>query len=236
MFLNGILAIFVAYLIGSLPTAYIVTRLRTGKDIRTLGSGNVGAHNVYEYVGMLSAIVTGIIDIAKGITAVIVAEYIILNQVVLGTDLSFRDDILLLMGVGLAAVIGHMWPVFLKFKGGNGVSTTIGILLIIMTQEVLIAIAIAILILTITRNPVFSIYISLIVTIPIAGGLMQEEPWLYVGFALILFTILVVNFIPTMRAALATAGSKEQLAADIMRIKPDKLAKSTNQNKRKKRK
>ena len=102
----------------------------------------------------------------------------------------------------------------------------------IMTREVLIAILVALLIIAITRNPILSINISLLGTIPIAGGLLPKPyPWyIYVGFSLILILILVLNFIPTMKKAMAEAGSKEKLTADLMRIEPkEPPPKSTRQ-------
>lgn len=209
---NGIIAVIAAYLLGSIPTAYIITRLSTGKDIRKLGSGNVGAHNVYENVGMPAAIITGLIDVGKGIVAVAAAFLV------------FGAPHLWVLASGLAVVIGHIWPVFLRFKGGNGIATTIGILSFLMTRELLIALAVALLILVITRNPILSINISLLMTIPVAAGFLQD-PWLeYVIFSLVLIAILVSNFLPTMRAAMNKAGSRENMAAELLRIDQDKPA------------
>lgn len=222
MWIQGVLAILAAYIIGSFPTAYLVTKWRNGKDIRKLGSGNVGAHNVWENVGKAPSIFVGIIDVIKGILAVVLAQAIILNEVSLGGNITVFNLLLYTMAAALAAVIGHIWPVWLKFKGGNGIATTIGILLMLMTTEVLIAIAVALLILAITRNPILSINISLLLTIPIAGGIMNDPWWLYVTFALVLIAILVLNFIPTMRAAMNKAGSKEQMTAELLRIEKEK--------------
>ncbi|MBN2238162.1 MAG: glycerol-3-phosphate acyltransferase [Dehalococcoidales bacterium] len=223
---NGIAALIIAYVLGSIPTAYLVTRFRIHKDIRTLGSGNVGAHNVYEHVGLPWAILTGIVDVAKGILAVVIAQSLV------------PEGIFWIMGAGLAVVIGHIWSVFLRFTGGNGIATTLGILLLLMTKEVGIAILVAILLITITRNLILSINIALLLTIPVAGSLIphQNDPWIvYLAFSLILIAILVANFIPTMRAAMAKAGTKENMAAELMRIEKDKPEKKTKRpNKRKK--
>jgi glycerol-3-phosphate acyltransferase PlsY len=213
----GILAIAVAYLIGSFPTAYLVTRFCTGKDIRKLGSGNVGAHNVYEHVGMTAAVVTGLVDIAKGFAAVSLAL------------LMFGAPLLWVLASGLAVVVGHIWPVFLKFKGGNGIATTIGILSFLMTRELLIAIAVALLIVAITRNPILSINISLLITIPVASSIIraiQGDQWIpHFAFSLVLIAILVMNFLPTMKTAMANAGSRGNMTAELMRIEKDKPAK-----------
>jgi glycerol-3-phosphate acyltransferase PlsY len=74
---NGFAAVVIAYLLGSIPTAYIITRFLTGKDIRKLGGGNVGALNVYNKVGKVAAVFVGIIDVCKGIAAVAIASFLL---------------------------------------------------------------------------------------------------------------------------------------------------------------
>ena len=211
MFYSAI-SVVIAYLLGSIPTAYIITRFGYGKDIRKLGGGNVGTHNVYVNVGKLPGIIVGIIDVGKGVGAVYIALAFIASA-----DLYYW-----VFAAGLAAVIGHIWPVFLKFKGGNGIATSIGILFVLMTRESMIALAVAVLLLVITRNTILSINISLLLTIPIAP-IFLRDPWLpYLIFSLILIMILVSNFLPTMRDALAKAGSKEKLTAELLRFEQEK--------------
>ncbi len=208
----GVVSVVIAYLLGSIPTAYIVTRFVSGKDIRKLGGGNVGTHNVFENVGRLPGIVVGIVDVGKGVASVYIALMMLLSP----------DYYYWVFGAGLAAVIGHIWSVFLKFRGGNGIATSIGILFVLMTKEVLIALAIAILLLAITRNVILSINIGLLVTIPIAPIFLRGI-WLpYLIFSLVLIFILISNFLPTARAALAKAGSKEKLTAELLRFEQEK--------------
>ena len=211
----GAISVVIAYLLGSIPTAYIVTRWGYGKDIRKVGGGNVGTHNVYENVGKIPAIVVGIVDVGKGVASVYIALAL----------LESSDYYYWVFASALAAVIGHIWPVFLKFKGGNGIATSIGILFVLMTRESLIALAVAILLLVITRNTILSINISLLMTIPIAP-IFLRDPWLpYLVFSLILILILVTNFLPTMKTALAKAGSKEKLTAELLRFEQEKTPK-----------
>jgi glycerol-3-phosphate acyltransferase PlsY len=212
--INGIIAVVIAYLLGSIPVAYIVTRITKRKDIRKLGGGNVGAHNVFENVGRLPGIAVGILDVGKGVASVFIALALI----------DSADYRLFVFGAGLAAVIGHIWPVYLKFKGGNGIATTIGILSILLTRELLIALGFTLLILVITRNPILSVNISLLIVIPVTSGLLHDSWQEYVVFSLILIVILVINFLPTARAALANAGNKENLTAELMRYQPKKPA------------
>jgi len=202
--LNGVIAVVIAYLLGSIPSAYIATRLATGKDIRKLGGGSVGTLNVYNEVGKGAATAVGIFDMGKAAAAVAIAYWVI------GAPLLF------VLAAGLAVVAGHIWSVFLKFTGGNGLATTIGVLAVLMTKELLIALAITFLIIVITRNPVLSANISLLISVPISAWLMGR-PWLFVIFPLALALMLVLHFLPTAKAALVKAGSKENLGAELMR-------------------
>jgi len=120
------------------------------------------------------------------------------------------------LAAGLAVVVGHIWSVFLKFTGGNGLAATLGVLSVIMTKELLIALAVAILLLVITRNGILSLNISLLVSVPVSAWLL-DKPLLFILFPLLLAVILVLHFLPTARAALVKAGSKEKLSAELMR-------------------
>jgi len=201
---TGIIAVIIAYLLGSFPSAYIITRLATGKDIRQLGGGNAGARNVFHEVGLWAAIIVGVFDVGKGAAAVAIASWL------LGAPQLF------VLAAGLAAVAGHMWPIYLKFTGGNGLATTLGVLSVLMTRELLIVIALILVFIVITRNPVLSVNISLL-SVPVLAWFL-EEPWLlYVTFSIVLLLILVLNFLPTFRAALVKAGSKENFFNELLR-------------------
>jgi glycerol-3-phosphate acyltransferase PlsY len=119
------LAIIIGYLLGSLPTAYIAGRILKGRDIRQLGDNNSGAANAFRELGHRAGIIVGFIDAGKGALAVFIAQ---------ATHMS--PTVVLLTGV--AAVIGHNWPVFIGFRGGRGVSTSIGVLLMTVTWPMLI--------------------------------------------------------------------------------------------------
>lgn len=118
-----IFGILISYLLGSLPTAYILGRILKGIDIRRFGSGNVGSTNALRVLGKVAGITVLIIDILKGIIPTIfIADFIIWRSSLLSQEM-FR------IILGMAAVIGHSWTIFLNFKGGKGVATSLGVLI-----------------------------------------------------------------------------------------------------------
>ena len=127
------------YLLGSTPTAYIAGRLLKGRDIRQMGDGNVGARNAFCELGAKAGVAIFFVDAAKEALAIIIAQAADMPQVAV-------------LFTGAAAVVGHNWPVFIGFRGGRGESTTIGVLLTLITQPMLIIAAPAALTLFIRRN------------------------------------------------------------------------------------
>lgn len=111
------LTIIVAYLIGNLSPSYLIGKLAKNIDIREHGSGNAGATNVLRVMGKKFAALTFIVDALKGVLAVVAVRYF------------FGEDYA--MVAGIFVVVGHNWPFILKFKGGKGVATSIGLILVI---------------------------------------------------------------------------------------------------------
>ena len=105
-----------AYLIGSIPTAYLFARIALGRDIRSVGDNNSGAANVYREVGPRAGLACGAFDIIKGGVAVIVVG-------VLANDTGIK------MLAGVAAFAGHIWPIFLRFRGGRGAAVSVGVII-----------------------------------------------------------------------------------------------------------
>ena len=118
-----ILSVVAAYLLGAIPTAYIFGKVLKGIDIREHGSGNVGATNVFRTVGKAPGIVVFIIDFMKGFLAVTLIP-VLLGEI--APEASIQPYLYILLGA--AAICGHIWTVFLKFKGGKGVATTAGVM------------------------------------------------------------------------------------------------------------
>jgi len=124
----AILITIFSYLLGSIPTGYIIGTL-AGIDIRKVGSGNVGATNVARTVGKTKGLLTLTADVAKGFIPVFVA---------LRLGLSYTA----VASVGIAAFLGHLYPVFLKFQGGKGVATALGVLLALAPMATLVLVAV----------------------------------------------------------------------------------------------
>jgi glycerol-3-phosphate acyltransferase PlsY len=120
MIYKEVLALVIAYLLGSIPTAYIITRIIKGQDIRRLGGGNIGGLNTMKSVGKIPGTIVLVVDIGKGAAAVAIARW--------GLDVPS----LFVMLAGLLAVVGHMWMIFLKFSGGRGMGPMLGAIVSIL--------------------------------------------------------------------------------------------------------
>ena len=131
-----------SYLIGSIPTAYIFCRLLKGIDIRKAGSGNVGATNAMRVLGKGWGIIVLFLDVLKGFLPVTVLG----NNV--GPGVGFISDELLRIILGLSCISGHNWTIFLGFKGGKGVATTLGVLIGLATMIAGLRLALALVIAT----------------------------------------------------------------------------------------
>lgn len=118
-----IIASLISYLVGSMPTAYIFGRVLKGIDIRKEGSGNVGATNAFRVLGKAAGITVLVIDVLKGLFCVVVVGKLFSAPTLPVSDITFR------MILGIVAICGHNWTVFLQFKGGKGVATTLGVLI-----------------------------------------------------------------------------------------------------------
>lgn len=110
-----LVSFLVAYLIGSFPSAYIITKLKTGLDIRSIGTKNMGTGNVFHHVGKVEGLLVLFIDLLKGSLAVVISVYV------------FKLPYYISAVSGIFAVLGHVFPVFLNFKGGRGAATTLGV-------------------------------------------------------------------------------------------------------------
>lgn len=133
--LSLILALILSYLAGSIPTAIIASRIVMKDDIRNHGSGNAGATNVFRVMGWKPALIVVLVDVGKGVAAVILIARI-------GWGANLIDPFILQIIAGLAAIAGHVWTVFAGFRGGKGMGTAFGVLVSLAPVASLITLAI----------------------------------------------------------------------------------------------
>ena len=194
-FVTIVIAVVMGYFIGSISTAYIVTRLKTGKDIRKLGGGNVGGLNTYKEVGPVSALFVTLIDIGKGAAAAAISHWML-----------HLNEPYTLIAIA-SAVVGHSWMVWLRFSGGKGMAVVVGSLLIIMpvyghTWELGIIIAFVVMIFLLTRNVSLSLGIGLM-ALPFLFWLSGTHSGLLVIWYIVIAVIAAVKFTPTALKALS---------------------------------
>ncbi|MFC1899344.1 glycerol-3-phosphate acyltransferase [Chloroflexota bacterium] len=200
MVVYAVLAIIIGYLLGSVPTAYIITRLVTGNDIRRMGGGNVGGLNIYREVGVWPAFFVGIIDLCKGAAAVSIAYWL----------LGLSPFVVML--TGLMAVIGHNWMVWLKFSGGKGMGATIGVLSVLLPvygfwPGLVIIFGVIIVPYLITRNIALAMGLGLL-SLPFITWLGMDSGTGTV-IAIILGLVVGLKFLPTARTAWVRAEGKK---------------------------
>lgn len=134
----ALLILILSYLLGSIPTGFLIGKFVAGIDLREYGSGSTGATNVLRHVGKWSALVVFLIDTGKGIGAVLISKELILSD-------SWQ------VSAGLSALAGHIWPIWLNWRGGKAVATGLGILLGLSWQVGLAALGIFLLIITFSK-------------------------------------------------------------------------------------
>ena len=175
--LLGIAAIIIGYLLGGFPTAYIVGRLRKGIDIREVGVRNMGAGNTIREIGKLEGAVVSIVDIGKGTAVIFIAQ-------ALGVSLPW------VLGTGFAAILGHNYPIYIGFRGGQGAATIIGIFFALAPVAMGICLIPLATVLYFTRDTFASIFVVSPV-LPVLVGIF-ESSLILAGYALVV--VLYVMF------------------------------------------
>ncbi len=153
--LNLLFVVILSYLAGSVPNSIIVSKLVRGIDIREHGSGNAGGTNVFRVLGWKYGILVILLDTLKGALAVIVIARLYLDRFPFNNVTPFDDFTLVQIICGIAAVIGHIWTVFAGFKGGKGIATGLGVLVMMVSIDVIVALGVFFVVVGISR------YISL---------------------------------------------------------------------------
>ena len=175
--MEAFLLVILAYLLGSVPTGYILGSL-AGVDVRKAGSGNVGATNVARVVGKRHGIFTLVADIAKGFVPVVIA----LNLGLTSTATAL---------VGVAAFLGHLYPIFLRFRGGKGVATALGVFLGLAPWATLVLMVIFVLVILTTRVVSLSSMVAA-ASAPIVFWLLSSPP-LLTGTSLFIALMIVLR-------------------------------------------
>jgi glycerol-3-phosphate acyltransferase PlsY len=181
------LLIFLAYLIGSIPTALIISRRFFGIDIRDYGSGNMGATNAFRVMGPKFGTIIMILDILKGIMAVGLFYFL---PFYLTNELERTN---FMMALGLSAVMGHIFPVFANFKGGKGVATVLGMLIAVQPVVALCCVGVFVLVLYLTRYVSLSSILGAIMLPVSVLWIWNEHELSYRIFALIVAFIVIIT-------------------------------------------
>ncbi len=185
--MKELILIIIAYLIGSIPTALLVSKRFFGIDIRDYGSGNMGATNTFRVLGSRYGTMVMVIDILKGLAAVMLYNLLpfYINHELERTNF--------MLGLGLAAVTGHIFPVFAGFRGGKGVATVLGMVLAIQPVIAVSCIGIFALVLYLTRYVSLSSILAAIALPICVLWIWNENEVLYRVFALIVAILVIAT-------------------------------------------
>ncbi len=185
-----IIMALIAYAIGSISSSVIVTKKLAGFDVREKGSGNAGSTNVLRTAGTKAAVITLVCDILKGVVAVLIAK-------ILSLIFADANAALLVEIAALAVVVGHTFPVFFGFKGGKGVATSLGILLIVNLKIGLICLFFALALMALTRmvslGSISAAVLFAILAIFIHDGYIVDYSFSFVIFAILLAAFVIYN-------------------------------------------
>jgi glycerol-3-phosphate acyltransferase PlsY len=178
----GMLFTVLGYLLGAIPSAYLITRWIKGVDIRSLGTGNPGTANVYRTVGLGAAIPVGVLDIGKGAAPVLLARAAGLSE---GWALA----------TGVAAMLGHCYSPYLRFQGGGGMAASIGTLLALMPLETAVMLPLLGLVyLVLTGSSTTGTVVGFTTLIGLAWW--RGQPTVHILAPLVLMLLMLLRFLP----------------------------------------
>lgn len=183
---SWLLTIAIAYLLGSVPFGYLLVRVFRKQDIRSLGSGNIGATNVARSGAKGLGVATLLLDCLKGSLAVLLAF-----QIARHTSLSRPAAFDLASAASIAAILGHVFPVWLAFRGGKGVATALGVFLVLSPRTLAIALLLFLAVFSLTRFVSLASILSA-ASIPILAAFFVSERTPFVITAFLLIPLLVI--------------------------------------------
>lgn len=175
---KSVIFLIVAFLLGSIPFG-IITAKAKGIDLKKVGSGNIGATNVFRALGKWPAVITLIGDMGKGALAVALGRYGGVDPLVEGL-------------IGLAAILGHNFSIFLRFRGGKGVATSIGVLLFYLPREALVTIAIWLFVVLFTRYSSLGALVAFGL-LPLSVYVFEPGDWTKVLIATLISALIIVR-------------------------------------------
>ena len=196
------LLVISSYLIGSISFAYTTGLVFKGIDIRTVGDKNAGAANVFRHLGPVLGVVVAILDICKGIAAILIAKF-------------FGFNLPVIFLCGIAVIIGHTWPVYFGFKGGRGVSCAIGIFLALFPIPTLFLMAVMALIIYATGSMNIAVT-TLFVSILVYASLIEKSYPLFLYVLCIGFLLWIIDLITDRKL---TSREKEESLHVHLRIR-----------------
>lgn len=185
--MKELILIILAYLLGSIPTALIISKRFFGIDIRDYGSGNMGATNTFRVLGPKYGTIVMAIDILKGIAAVSLfafLPYYYHNEL---------ERINFMIGLGLSAVVGHIFPIFANFKGGKGVATLFGMILTVQPIVALSCVGVFLIVLFLTRYVSLSSILGALMLPVCVLWIWNENEILYRIFALVIAVLVIFS-------------------------------------------
>ncbi len=185
--MDEILLIILAYLIGSIPTAVWISIHFFNIDIRDYGSGNAGATNTFRVLGKKWGTIVMAVDILKGVVAT--SLYLLMSHY--GTNELHRTNFMI--GLGLASVLGHVFPIWANFKGGKGVATLFGMALAIQPIVALLCIIVFLLVLFLTRFVSLSSILAGVAFMVFILFIYNAQEPLYRGFAIIVALMVILT-------------------------------------------
>jgi len=192
----GVLGIIIGYLLGSIPTAYIVSRLRKGIDIRNIGSRNMGGANVMREIGAREGVLVGLIDVAKGAVAILIAQALGIPE-------------LWVFGAGFASLVGHNFPVFARFRGGRGAATIIGIFFVLAPEAMLSTLVIVAIPFFTTRKFGAALLVGFAL-LPLFIWLLESSLAL-VGYALVVDTFMLIRNLSSIKQIMSKGIMKDMI-------------------------
>jgi glycerol-3-phosphate acyltransferase PlsY len=185
--MKEVLFIILAYLIGSIPTSVWVSRYFFGVDIRDYGSGNAGATNTYRVLGAKWGTIVMVVDVVKGVIAT--SLYIFLPDYL--HDELIRTN--LMLGLGLSAILGHIFPIFADFKGGKGVATLFGMVIAIQPIVAVCCVGVFLLVLFLTRFVSLSSILASVAFAVFILFIWNEQEPLYRVFSLAVALMVILT-------------------------------------------